>query len=56
MCGDIGSVAAKCCMKRLMHNGSGNMFARRQQGCHHTQKFVYIPSITRLPLLTFPVC
>lgn len=44
MCGDIGSVAAKCCMKRLMHNGSGNMFARharRQQGCLHTHTGIY---------------
>lgn len=50
MCRDIGDCAAKCCMKRLMHNGSGNMFARHARKQHaplpptHTQAYPF-PSL-----------
>lgn len=50
MCGDIGDCAAKCCMKRLMHNGSGNMFA-----CHARELHVPTPPNTYTYIHTYPL-
>lgn len=60
MCGDIGDCAAKCCMKRLMHNGSGNMFACHARELHvptplppyiHTHTPFYPPLYIDIPML-----
>lgn len=63
MCGDIGNAAAKCCMKRVMHNGSGNMFARHARKLHththlhsipHTPPRIQIYLHITLPIIDIP--